>query len=125
MGREAGSCFGRARWHGLPPLTSSKAHIRITYSRQTNRGQFAFHLDTKSRLAMPEPCWYLNGSCRLALALAGPMVALVSTLNGKLSSSVVLFRELEDMIKELWDGTGAGLSLRRRIGKDNYKSGNA
>jgi hypothetical protein len=53
------------------------------------------------------------------------MVALVSTLNGKLSSSVVLFRELEDMIKELWDGTGAGLSLRRRIGKDNYKSGNA
>jgi hypothetical protein len=43
------------------------------------------------------------------------MVALVSTLNGKLSSSVVLFRELEDMIKELWDGTGAGLSLRRRL----------
>jgi hypothetical protein len=54
------------------------------------------------------------------------MVALVSTLNGKLSSSVVLFRELEDMIKELWDGTGAGLSLRDwRIGKANYKSGNA
>jgi hypothetical protein len=44
------------------------------------------------------------------------MVALVSTLNGKLSSSVVLFRELEDMIKELSDDIGAGLGLRRRIG---------
>ena len=41
------------------------------------------------------------------------MVALVSTLNGKLSSSVVLFRELEGIIKELLDDIGAGLGLRR------------